>query len=392
MNASPVVAILTYRDDTRVFRGNRDNFLELLNTAAEEGVTAYIVTQDDLDLSAKKIKGYTYNAAKKKWVKGDHPFPHVVYNRIPYRKFEQLPEVQTLIQQCLSHPEIRFFNPSFFSKWSLFEWLRDSRLTRNNIPETVKLSNVTEFSRLVRTHRIVYLKPIKGKAGKGIMKIQRLEGNKAKNGIYQLTYQDGNGTVSNEYDSLTRLYESVKQHMNEKEYIAQQGISLARTGGRPFDLRVLVQKNAKGEWRISGIGARVAGVSSITTHVPRGGSIDDPEKLLRTVFGPTSGKSILRDAKSTAILLATQIEKGSGYNLGEMSMDLGVDKTGKLWFFEANSKPMKFDEPHIRQMSLRRLVRYWKYLVNQPPERRTGVHSVRKRLLGMKGSRKRRIR
>ena len=136
----------------------------------------------------------------------------------------------------------------------------------------------------------------------------------------------------------------------------------------------------------------MGGVSSITTHVPRGGSIDDPEKLLRTVFGSTAGKSILRDAKTTAILLASQIEKGSGYNLGEMSMDLGVDKTGKLWFFEANSKPMKFDEPHIRQMSLRRLVRYWKYLVNQPPERRTGVHSVRKRLLGMKGSRKRRIR
>lgn len=391
-SVTPVVAILTYRDGTRIFRGNRFNFLELLRTAEEEGVTAYIVTHDHLDLHSRTIKGYSYNASKKKWVQKERPFPNVVYNRIPYRKFEQLPEVQQLIQECLLHPRIRFFNPSFFSKWSLFEWLRDSRVTRNHIPETIKLSSAAEFARLVRTHKNVYLKPIKGKAGKGIMKVQRLEGKKAADGKYRLTYQDTNGTVTTAYDSETRLYEAVKRHMGGKEYIAQQGITLARTGGRPFDLRVLVQKNAKGEWRISGIGARVAGVSSITTHVPRGGSIDDPEKLLCNVFGTTTGKAILRDARATALLLAIQIEKGSGYNLGEMSMDLGVDKNGKLWFFEANSKPMKFDEPHIRKTSLRRLVRYWKFLVNQPSEKRSSVHSLRKRRWRGKKRRKRRIR
>ncbi|WP_274364911.1 YheC/YheD family protein [Paenibacillus thermotolerans] len=365
----PIVAILTYRDNTRIFRGNRDNFIDLLRTAEEEGVTAYIVAQDDLKLHEKAVRGFTYDDQKHAWFRKEFPAPNVVYNRIPYRKFEQLPEVQRLIQQCLNDPDVFFFNPSFFSKWSLFEWLHKSRMTRSHIPETVKLTGAGDLSRLLANHRFVYLKPVKGKAGRGIMKVLRL---RPKNGKthYRLTYyEDGANTESSEFASVKSLYDAAANRIGEKEYIVQQGIDLVSAGGRPFDLRILIQKDSKGEWKISGVGARVAGASSITTHVPRGGSIDDPTKLLSGVFGSAEGKRILTSAKNTAIILASQIEKGSGYNLGEMSMDLGVDTSKRLWFFEANSKPMKFDEPHIRKKSLRRLVRYWKYLVKQGNER-----------------------
>ncbi|WP_309121498.1 YheC/YheD family protein [Paenibacillus sp.] len=390
---APVAAILTYRDGTRIFRGNRDNFIDLLRTAKEEGVTAYIVAQDDLDLRARKLKGYVYSASKRKWVLGERPFPDIVYNRIPYRKFEQLPEVQEVIRGCLSHPTIRFFNPSFFSKWSLFEWLKESKLTRGHIPETVRLTGLGDFARMVRKYRNVYLKPVKGKAGKGIMKVQQLSGKRrSAEGGYRLTCQSGDGVESTTFDTVSAMYDAVKRHMDGKEYIAQQGISLAVAGGRPFDLRALVQKNDRGEWRVSGIGARVAGASSITTHVPRGGSIGDPSKLLGTVFGPTSGRSILRQARETALVLASQIEKGSGHTLGEMSMDLGVDTTGKLWFFEANSKPMKFDEPHIREKSLRRLVRFWKYLVASSGDQPRLAKSLRRMRRVGRGPAKRRNR
>lgn len=361
----PVVAILTYRDKTRTFRGNRDNFLDLLRTASEEGVTAYIVAQNDLNFYSPSIKGYTYNEEIKKWVRADFAPPSVIYNRIPYRKFEQLPEVQRLIRECLSHPDISFFNPSFFSKWSLFQWLHNGRATRKFIPETVKLTGVSDLARLLKKRRFVYLKPVKGKAGKGIMKVQKLQPSKGKV-IYSLTYYgDGANTESARFAALNQLYEAASSHIADNEYIVQHGIDLVSAGGRPFDLRVLVQKNSRGEWRISGIGARVAGESSITTHVPRGGTIDNPEKLLTGVFGDSEGKRILGVARKTALIVASQIERSSGHTLGEMSMDLGVDTSGRLWFFEANSKPMKFDEPHIRKMSLRRLVKYWKYLVEK---------------------------
>ena len=66
------------------------------------------------------------------------------------------------------------------------------------------------------------------------------------------------------------------------------------------------------------------------------------------VFGQERSDAILGEVKS-AVHMARQIEKSSGQIHGEMSMDLGIDCEGVLWFFEANSRPMKFDEPAIRK-------------------------------------------
>ncbi|MOA37277.1 Endospore coat-associated protein YheD [compost metagenome] len=73
------------------------------------------------------------------------------------------------------------------------------------------------------------------------------------------------------------------------------------------------------------------------------------------------------------MLIAKQIERASGQLLGEMSMDLGIDSAGGIWFFEANSKPMKFDEPHIRQKSLERIFQYGSYLSKAKKEKAGGA-------------------
>jgi hypothetical protein len=158
-----------------------------------------------------------------------------------------------------------------------------------------------------------------------------------------------------------------------EEYIVQQGISLASFNQRPFDLRVLVQKDQKGEWGLTGIGARVAGKRSITTHVPRGGSIDEPEKLLTATFGGDTALRTIQLARLAALAIARQIEKASGHILGEMSMDLGVDSSGQIWFFEANSRPMKFDEPDIRKKSLERIIQYSQFLMRTRRKKESSV-------------------
>lgn len=186
---------------------------------------------------------------------------------------------------------------------------------------------------------------------------------------FQLNIQDNKKTQIFKYAKLSKLKIKLNQFVGLEEYIAQQGIELAKNHRRPFDLRVLVQKNRKGKWAVSGIGARVAGETSITTHVPRGGSIDDPRKLLIAAFGREMASRVLYRARKASLCIAKQIEQASGIMLGEMSMDLGVDHRSRIWFFEANSKPMKFDEPHIRKKSLERIIQYSIYLAkNKKPK------------------------
>jgi hypothetical protein len=357
----PVVAILTIQDDLQLFRGNRSNFVDLIRTGQSMGIITYVVTVQNLTLRTPRVLGFTFRNEDESWVQSWFPRPNIVYNRIPQREDERLPGVKRKLVALSKLPDIRLFNRRFFNKWSLFQWLNENKATKAYIPETKKLADSTTLRSLLKKHRLLYLKPVRGKAGVGIMTVKVQPEMQLP---YRLQIQEEKGSRTYRCSTMDRLWGRVlKQSAALGEpYIAQQGIALAAVNNRPFDLRALVQKNGVGKWEISGIGARVAGDSSITTHVPRGGYIDDPEKLLVSIFGQEKTGKVLGKVRNTTIILARQIEQSAHYRLGEMSMDLGVDAAGHVWFFEANSKPMKFDEPHIRNKSLERIFQYSLYL------------------------------
>jgi hypothetical protein len=295
------------------------------------------------------VQGFTFREEDETWVQSWFPRPTVVYNRIPQREDERLPRVKKKLAALAKQPDLRLFNRRFFNKWSLFQWLNANKSTSAYIPETRRLTNALVLNGLLRKHSLLYLKPIRGKAGVGIMTVTVQPEKKMP---YRLQIQEEKGSRTYRSGTLKRL---------------------ASVNNRPFDLRALVQKNGHGQWELSGIGARVAGDSSITTHVPRGGYIDDPEKLLISIFGQETAGKVLAKVKGTTLALAKQIERSSHYRLCEMSMDLGVDTDGHVWFFEANSKPMKFDEPHIRNKSLERIFQYSLYLHRKKQENRGGA-------------------
>jgi len=365
----PVLAILTVEDDILLFRGNRSNFADIIRAGHQYGFIVYVVTTKQLKLSKTRIMGYSFAEDSETWYKSQFPLPDVVYNRVPMREDEMLPAVRSKIAACLKHPTIRLFNPAFFNKWSLFEWLNLSKSTRPYIPATRKLVTRIGLRRMLKQHPFLYLKPVSGKAGVGIMSV-RLQPEKQL--PYRLKMQQKRKIRTYRCSTLSSLWLQIKKQSAGEAYIAQQGIELASVNDRQFDLRALLQKNQRGQWDITGIGARLAGTTSITTHVPRGGSIEDPEKLLSGSFGPEQARKLMVKAKNAALLIARQIERSSGQVLGEMSMDLGVDRAGGVWFFEANSKPMKFDEPHIRQKSLERIFQYGQYLLKQKRKKAGG--------------------
>ncbi|MEX2461709.1 MAG: YheC/YheD family protein [Paenibacillaceae bacterium] len=354
------IGILTMHDEERHFRGNLFNFIDLIRTGKELGAKVCVVAAKDIKIGKPRIKSFTYNAATKAWIQKMTPLPNVIYNRIPSRKDELQPEVQQTIQACMKHNKIHLFNPSFFDKWTLFGWLNKAKATKKYIPVTRMLTQFNELEAMLLRYGLVYLKPASGKAGRGIMKIELTTSDPP----YRLHIQHKQKSLIFGYRSIADLGARIRQRIGSEDYIVQQGIYLAKYQNRAFDLRVLVQKNAQGLWSLTGIGARIAGDFSITTHVPRGGSIDEPQKLLNITFGHKVGRRIMRRVKLTSYAIAKQIEKAAKHPMGEMSLDLGVDTAGQIWFFEANSRPMKFDEPEIRKKSLERIIQYSDYLTH----------------------------
>ena len=353
MKIGPIVGIMTALGKAGI-KGDKNNYRDLITAGIKRGVLIYVFSAEFINKTKKNVKAYLYLPQEKKWALRAMPLPDVVYNRVPYRKDESNPIVQDAFD-FLKKEGIPFFNPGFFDKWSLYKWLKESYEFNDIVPKTSVLAK-DNLKYLLATNSMVYLKPVHGKAGVDFFKIIN------QDGYYIMTYQTKKTTNQNKFNSYNLLWNKIEHLTKGKEYILQSGIKLKTYKGRPYDVRILVQKNGLGQWKVTGLGIRVAGEKSITTHVPRGGYIESFDKVLVSNFGekfPVHWKNYLSDL---VIDLAKYIERRSGYSLGEMSMDIGIDQTNKIWFFEANSKPMKFDEPSIRELSLMRLIEYFKYL------------------------------
>lgn len=360
----PFVAILT-SDSREPFAGNHRNFADLIQMGKRLGITVYVLTPKGIREGNSFVNGYLLQTSKPipKFHQASLPFPNVVYNRIPYRKEEQSSAVLNAIQY-IKQKKVPIFNPYFFNKWSLYKDL-NTTICQTNLPATSKLSDYSSFRQMKRNHTALILKPVEGKAGIGMMKIEG-------NGPYILNYQTKKQKLRMSFNTMSQVYEQVKRLSEKRTYLIQQAISLATYQGRPFDIRMLVQKDITADWKISGIGVRIAGQKAISTHVPMGGRIEGFNRVLSNAF-PQQKESIQHRLKQLSLTCAKAIEAKTGKILGEMSMDIGIDKQGKLWFFEANAKPQKFDEPVIRARSLRRILEYALYLSGFPSFRRKVV-------------------
>lgn len=354
--AGPFIAILT-SDGNRTFRGNRKNFIDLIRMGRKMGVTIFVLTPSGIQPGKSTVRGFIHRPLKTgdRFIPATLPLPDVVYNRIPTRNAEQRKSEQQALQYLGKTLGIPLFNPGFFNKWTLYQFLRQSGELAELVPATGRWNADKPPVHILKRFPTVYLKPNDGLAGNGMIRIAR------NSSGYEVVLQTLKEKKRFPVRDLASLLKLLRRVAGKRSYVWQQGIPLATFRGRPFDLRILLQKGGSGRWGITGIGIRVAGPDAISTHVPMGGTIENQQSVLKTVFGDRC-REVIRRIEETALRIARQIERSQEGNIGEMSIDMGIEKNGRLWFFEANAKPMKFDEPDIRERSLKRLIQYSLYL------------------------------
>lgn len=351
----PFIGILTVAGKG-LFRGVESNFIDIIEAGRKLGALVYVIPVENIDWKTLTVGGYLYHERNRKWVKETLPLPHVMYNRIPNRTHEEKEYVKSALERLSALPQLTLYNRQFFNKRQLFTALQKNSTISNYIPQTVPLISRESLYHMLHSHALVYIKPVNGMAGKGIYRLHK------KQGSYLLQYQLKKSTVAKTFTTQEQLWRFLSPRL-EGPHLIQQGINLATFQNKLFDIRLLAQKNGRGEWGVTGMGVRLAGVGRITTHVPRGGSIQSPSAILPVAFPHSSKAELLASIRRAALTIARALEK-EWPTLGEVSMDIGIDKHQRIWFIEANSKPGKFDEPHIRKLSLRRTIEYAQYQSN----------------------------
>lgn len=366
----PLVGILTSRDKHGIYPVGKNAriFKEMFIAAQNQGVFLFEFYPEGVNIKTKTIKGHSIDRLGK-FYSATFPFPDVVYNRIRYRVIENRKDVKQAIKIFASDPGIQLFNTRFLNKLEVYRVLKKNPSTAEFIPETA-LYNTRNLKYFLGKYGALYLKPIANSRGKGIIKL-----GKGAAGTYYV--QHATKAYSNYHSTLTQAHLKMKHYgLKPMRYLVQKAIPLATYRGRPFDLRVQVQKDAMGKWMLTGVGARVAGPNRIVTHVPNGGTAKAFDDVLNEAFNgsTTINNDINKQLFYITGVVPEALERELKLTLAILSMDIGIDNKGKLWLIEVNSKPASFDEDAIRKVHTQTLVDYFIFCAQNT-----------KRTKGMKG-------
>jgi glutathione synthase/RimK-type ligase-like ATP-grasp enzyme len=331
----------------------------LTNACRIQGAYVYFFTPEALETRGSSIQGWVYQDG---WQKQSLPIADVINNRLTSRKVENKPSVQHFLAEVKSRYGTHFFNEKFLDKTEVFEALRSDAALQRYLPESHLLSGYAVLKKMCSHHPVVFLKPIRGSLGKGILRISREEG-----GGYRLLSTTPLGTRKQSYPSLTKLFQAIAPKMKSTRYQIQQGLPLMEVGKRPVDFRALVQKNNSGKWGVTSIVARTAGNNHFVSNLARGGTLSTVrEALAKSSLPHTVRESVHLGLPRAALNIARGIETYIPAHFGELGIDLALDQSGRIWLLEVNSKPSKNDNTplneHKIRPSVKQMVLYCRYL------------------------------
>ncbi|WP_068783366.1 YheC/YheD family protein [Paenibacillus phocaensis] len=211
------------------------------------------------------------------------------------------------------------------------KWLKTEALLSNadvaaHIPQT-RLYSADALRSMLHQFGMVVIKPLRGGGGYGVIKVTYA------GGVYAYTYMSrGHGFRS--FEAMFRALNRVKVG---RKYMIQQGIHLARIGGRPIDYRVKVVKE-NGAWVYRSMVGRLARPGLFVTNLCKGGTmLSAREGLSRSLSRKVSGRK--RREMRTLTNTCVQILETRFPGIGQLGFDYGVDRNGKIWIFEVNTRP-----------------------------------------------------
>lgn len=355
-----------------------DRFRHMVRLGAELGLLIYVFFPDVLrgegpvwDPSAGVLRGWTYRD-RRGWQQGLLPVPDVVYDRY-------IPASTGGARDVAGDFSRAFPQAAFVNSLPLVRLCRDKLKTHevlSGIPEIARHLPYTEAVRepqdavrFASSRQRSFMKLRFGTGTKGLLLIENLGSR------YRITRREkgippridevrGQGGLFRFLTDVIRVpaTENRGKREEESEYIIQEGIDLAplpREAGSAFEVRVVYQKGGAGVWLRTGMVVR-ANPESERFVVP-GVELHHRVGDILELALPGKENEVKAEVRRVARMIPPALEGRSGPG-GELSVDLGIDKEGKPWLIEVNSKPATLFRDigafGLRRLSLLRVLNY----------------------------------
>lgn len=236
---------------------------------------------------------------------------------------------------------MKYKSSTIKSKWLKTQWLLEDPYIQKYVPHTLPFNQRNLIS-MLDDYTSVFFKPTNGSGGKNIIRIR-----KTARG-----YQSQLKTSKTSYSTSTQLYRDLNRFAGSRPYLLQKGIRLARSNGKPFDIRVMVQKTKQGAWVSTALFSKVGSPNKVATNYNQGGTIKTFGKTMKgTDFSSTFAPYLELELKRLGVAVGESFDRHyKGFH--ELGLDVAVDSKGRAWILEVNTRPQIYPLKALNDKSL----------------------------------------
>ena len=316
-------------------------FAGKLNQANQKAkCSIYFFTSQNIDWKRKIISGYVLEG-NKQWLERRLPFPDIIYDRGTGFRGGEKAAVEALHARFKKIKGIQYINSCKLKKWQLHKKLSKHEAVNKYLPATFFSRGIDDIKEMIAKYEYLFLKSSGGSGGKGVFALEE------RNHGFCFRYYRKGTHMKRYVASLDDLCtEMNKIGLKPDRVVLQQGIRLIKYKKRPLDLRVLMVKDKDGIWNAVYNQARIAQKGAVITNISLGGEVMNYGDIYAALKKRCPGIPSDKEIKDICMIIARYIEKEFG-PFGEIGIDIAVDRTGKVWLLEANSKPSKLPEKKI---------------------------------------------
>lgn len=351
----------------------KPHYREMTYLGSRMGLLAYAFAPRDVDWKRGVVYGFSALRPHGAWQRGPYPLPNILYDQTKSRVLARSAACRSL-KARLAARGTTMLGPGFLTKNQVWAILRQVPDLQSHLPETTAAtpSNVRS---LLRRYPSVYVKHAGGTLGWGVVRVSR-----APAGSYRWEAAKGFRRTARLHlsgaDSLTRR---LRLTTRRGPWLAQQGLDLCRFGGRPADIRMLVQKDGRGEWQLTVGFAKVAAPGQVVTNIGAGGSLRRLDDLLRSAARHHGWEETPAELKQRLMDVAFQVARALDRSIGplaELGLDLALDAKAHVWLIEANGKYSRaVFSNSVRLLSIQRVFAYSRHLYELRPSRKSAKAS-----------------
>lgn len=295
--------------------------MHLLAQVGGEQVMFFFAPQVNFDTLT--VPGYTYSK-QNGWTLKKHTLPKVIFHNA---LSSDQPSLQTI--RKLRNMEWYMFNQPIGNKWRMTQTMRKWAPLAPHIPDTDYLLKPEEIDQWLERYPAVYLKPLTGSGGNGIMRVTKT--------------QEGDYDITGETEALMTkdaFHSFIHECRANDHYLLQREIKLFAVENRKIDLRVFIIRDGDNKWRAISTVAKLGADDKIVTNLAAGGEMKSldwvaEQARLQGVPVPTQ-EQIERVAIASGDAIMEKYPK-----VTHLGIDVALDYNGDLWLLDLNPSPTR---------------------------------------------------